>query len=61
MKFYGTESETILKKNGEYYLIQSPDLAGEYEKLKELPAGFEELDPVLCQDLKLPEMNQEGE
>ncbi len=58
IKYYGTESETIIKNSkGEFYIIQSVDFpeGKEYEKLQALPDGASELDPVACQDLIIPE------
>jgi len=53
--YYGTEEETILELDGQYYLIQSPDLGDrEYEELSELPEEFESLDPRLCSDIEIP-------
>ena len=62
MEFYGTQNETVVKtEKGNIYLIQSPDMAGEYEMLTSIPAGFEELSPALCYDLKIPQdiLNEE--
>jgi hypothetical protein len=53
--YYGTDEETILELGGRYYLIQSPDLGDrEYEQLRDLPEGFEPIDPRLCSDLEIP-------
>ena len=54
-KLYGNESETVLERDGKFYLIQSPDLTTEYEEIKELPEDMESLSAVLYQDLSIPE------
>jgi len=59
IKYYGTESETIIKNGrGELYIIQSVDFpeGKKYEKIEGLPEGAKELDPVVCQDLIIPEV-----
>ena len=56
MEFYGTKNETVVKTGqGNFYLIQSLDLAGEYAQWPELPEEFEKLSPGLCFDLEIPQ------
>lgn len=51
MKFYGTENETfVITKNNRVFLIQSQDMTGECEELKELPPDAAEISPALLDE-----------
>lgn len=52
VKFFGTDSETVVVTSKGVFLIQSPDMTAEYEELKAVPAGFE---PVNGYDLEVPQ------
>jgi hypothetical protein len=56
MKIYGTESETWVKTRKGLFLVQSPDLQGEFEDHSSvgLPENAVELSAAICADLEIP-------
>jgi len=52
MHLYGTDTETFcVLADGSIWLVQSPDLVGEYQQLLALPAAAEPLDVSVANDL----------
>lgn len=54
---YGTESETWVKTRKGLFLVQSPDLRGDYEDHTAygLPENAVELSAAICADMEVPD------